>query len=182
MPKKIKGKSKSKKAVSRKPAQKALRKKALKKKSPPGKKTIKKKATKKKVLMKKAAKKPAKKKTTKKAKLTGIQPVSPKPPMVEPGPQPRPIPPVEEPTSNEQAIGTITHYYSHLCVAVVQINKGKLTVGDIIHIKGHTTDFTQTIESMEYEHRHIDQAPAGQSVGIKVKDHVREHDIVYLVK
>ena len=102
--------------------------------------------------------------------------------MVEPGPPPRTIPPVEEPFANEEAIGTVTHYYSHLNVAVVQINKGTLKVGDTIHLKGNTTDFAQTVESMEYEHMHIDQAGAGQSVGIRVKDHVRGHDIVYLVK
>ncbi len=181
MPKKVKGRSKAKKAASRKPARKAVRKKALKKKSPPRKKTVKKKAAKKKALRKIAAKKPAKK-AVKKAKPVEKQAAPPKPPVVEPGPPPRPIPPVEEPASNEEAIGTITHYYSHLSVAVAQINKGTLRVGDTIHIKGHTTDFTQTVESMEYEHQHIDQASAGQSVGIKVKEHVREHDIVYLVK
>jgi putative protease len=55
-------------------------------------------------------------------------------------------------------------------------------VNDRVHIKGHTTDITQTVDSMEYEHQHVDAASAGQSVGIKVKDHVREHDIVYLMK
>jgi translation elongation factor EF-1alpha len=49
-------------------------------------------------------------------------------------------------------------------------------------VKGHTTDFTQKVESLEYEHAHIDAAKAGQSCGLKVKDHAREHDIVYLVK
>lgn len=183
MPKKGKVKRKAKKAASRKPVKKAVRKKALKKKSPPRKRTAIKKSAKKKALRKKAAKKPVKKKVARKAKPVGKQPAPPKPPLVvEPGPPSRSIPPVEEPASNEEAIGTITHYYSHLGVAVAQINKGTLKVGDAIHIKGHTTDFTQTVESMEYEHGHIDQASAGQSVGIKVKDHAREHDIVYLVK
>jgi translation elongation factor EF-1alpha len=76
----------------------------------------------------------------------------------------------------------VTHYYSHLGVAVIQVNKGEIKVGETIHIKGHTTDFTQQIDSMEYEHQHIDRAPAGRSVGLKVKDPAREHDIVYLVK
>ncbi len=102
--------------------------------------------------------------------------------MIEPGPPPRTIPPVEEPASNEEAIGTVTHYYSHLSVAVVQINKGTLRTGNTIHVKGHVTDFTQAVESMEYEHQHIDQAAAGQSVGLKVKDHAREHDIVFVLK
>ena len=100
---------------------------------------------------------------------------------MEPGPPPRPLPPLEEPASNEVAVGTVTHYYSHLSVAVVQINKGELKAGDTIRIKGNSTDIVQTVESMEYEHRHVDNASAGQSVGIKIKDHVREHDIVYRV-
>ncbi|HUI46154.1 MAG TPA: hypothetical protein VL122_09270 [Nitrospirota bacterium] len=165
MPRKITAKKKAKKTVSQKSVKKAVKKKTLKKKSPP------------------PTKKTAKKKTLKKKPLSARRKAAtPKPVMVEPGPPPRTIPPVEEPFANEEAIGTITHYYSHLNVAVVQLNKGTLKVGDTIHLKGHTTDFSQTIESMEYEHLHIDQAGAGQSVGIRVKDHAREHDIVYLVK
>jgi putative protease len=89
---------------------------------------------------------------------------------------------VEEPTPREAAVGVVTHYYSHLGVAVIQINAGVLRAGDTIHVKGHTTDFTQQIASMEYEHHHVDQANPGQSVGIKAFDHAREHDIVYVVK
>jgi hypothetical protein len=180
MPKKAKGKAK--KVVSRKPAKKAAKKKALKKKSPVGKKTAKKKAVAKKTLKKKAAKKLLKKKAAKKPGPLQKQKVPQQPLMVEPGPPPRPLPPLEEPAANEEAIGTVTHYYSHLNVIVIQLNKGELKTGETIHVKGHTTDFTQSVESMEYEHGHVDQAAAGQSVGIKVKDHAREHDIVYRVK
>jgi translation elongation factor EF-Tu-like GTPase len=168
MPKTIKGKSK-KKAASRKPVKKTVKKKVAKKK-----------ITKKKTL-KKAVKKTARKKAAKKSK-SAETPIKSKPTMIEPGPPPRTIPPVEEPASNEEAIGTVTHYYSHLGVAVVQINKGTLRTGNTIHVKGHATDFTQPVESMEYEHQHIDQAAAGQSVGLKVKDHAREHDIVFVLK
>ncbi len=175
MPQKVKRKSKTKKAASRKPARKAVKKKVIKKKTAIKKKAAKKTARKK-LLKKKTAKKlTARKKTIKKSVMS-------KPSMIEPGPPPRVIPPVEEPASNEEAIGTITHYYSHLGVAVAQVNKGTLRTGDSIHIKGHTTDITQAVDSMEFEHQHVEQAGAGQSVGIKVKDHVREHDIVYRVK
>lgn len=176
MPTKKKGKSSAKKAAKRKPAKKAVKKKTLAKKSPPRKKAAKKKA-----LKKKAAIKPAPKKAVKKAIPPAMPAVSAKEITVEPGPPPGPLPPLEEPARNETAVGTVTHYYSHLNVAVVQINNGELKTGDTIHIKGHSTDFMQTVESMEYEHRHVDQASAGQSVGIKVKDHAREHDIVYLL-
>lgn len=171
-------KGKKKKKAARKPARKkAAKKKSLKKKTTAAKKTVKKKTAKKKTAKKKAVKKAASK-----SKRPGKPSVVKKVLTVEPGPPPLGIPPVEEPAANEEAIGAITHYYSHLSVAVIQINKGSLKTGDTIHVKGHTTDFTQQVESMEYEHQHVDQASAGQSVGIKVKDQAREHDIVYVVK
>lgn len=178
MPKKTKGKSKAKKSVSHKPIRKkALKKKMLKKKNT--KKKIAKKAAKKKVLKKKAIKKKA---ARKKAASKTKPALPPKSTVVEPGPPPGVVPPVEEPAANEEALGTVTHYYSHLGVVVVQLNKGTLKTGDMIHVKGHSTDFIQKVESMEFEHQHVDQAGAGQSVGLKVVDHAREHDIVYLVK
>ncbi len=174
MPNKLKGKIKKKKAASRKPAKKTVKKKVIKKK-------VAKKTVKKNVPKKKTAKKAARKKTAKKTTPTAAR-VPAKQPLIEPGPPPRILPPLEEPASNEEAIGTVTHYYSHLGVAVVQVNKGTLKTGDTIHIKGHMTDFTQKVESMEYEHQHVDEASAGQSVGLKVKDHAREHDIVFRMK
>lgn len=149
--------------------------KAKKKKPAPGKPA-------KKVLKKKAAKKATRKKAAAKTKRAPKQAIPTKSFMVEPGPPPQGIPPVEEPAQHEEALGTVTHYYSHLGVAVIQLNKGTLKTGDTIRIAGHSTDFTQPVESMEYEHQHIDQAAAGQSVGLRVKDHARQHDIVYLVK
>ncbi len=80
----------------------------------------------------------------------------------------------------EQRIGVISHYYTHLAVAAV-VMEGELAVGDTIHIKGHTTDLTQKVESIQLEHKNIDRARKGEDVGIKVNDHVREHDVVYKV-
>lgn len=88
----------------------------------------------------------------------------------------------EAPAASEELVGTVTHYYPNLGVAVVQLNKGDLRTDDIIHIKGNTTDFTQTVGSMEFEHHHIEEAEVGQSIGLKVADHVREDDVIYLVK
>lgn len=167
---------------------KTARKKTVKKKTVKaraGTAANKKKAVKK-TVKKKSVKKAARKKTKKRTVSAGQK--APKRGMekqvlpVEPGPPSGSIPPVEEPTRQEEAIGIVTHYYSHLGVAVVQVNKGSLRTGDTVHFKGHTTDFTQKVASMEYEHQHTDQAGAGQSVGLKVVDHAREHDIVYLVK
>ena len=81
----------------------------------------------------------------------------------------------------EEEIGRVTHYFSNLAVAVVDITSGTLNVGDTIHIKGHTSDFTQKVKSMQVEHDSIESAKAGQSIGLKVKEHAREHDIVYKV-
>jgi len=168
------------------PVRKPAKKKAA------GKKTGKKKAAAKrpagkKVANKSAVRKPIKKITPKKKAVRKTKPVSdripPKrPATVQPGPPPGSVPPVEEPSLHEEAIGIVTHYYNHLGVAVVQVNKGSLKTGDTIHITGHTTDFTQVIASMEYEHQHVDQAGTGQSFGLKVANEAREHDIVYLVK
>ncbi len=162
-------------------------KKPLKKKASP-KKTTKKKAAKKKISKKRVVvrKKAARKKTAAKRKPATAAarkqtPVK-KATVIKPGPPPSGIPPVEEPLANEEALGVITHYFSHIGVAVIQLNKGSLKTGDKIHVKGHTTDFIQSVESMEYEHQHIDKAGAGQSFGLKIKDHAREHDIVYRVK
>jgi GTPase len=176
----VKKKAKKKAAAANRKAttKKSARKKALKKRS------TKKRAKKIKVTtaVRKSAKKAPKKKAPVKAGSTPKMSLSKKSLPVEPGPPSVIVPPLEEPASNEEAIGVITHYFSHLGVAVAQLNKGSLNTGDTIHIKGNTTDFTQTVTSMEYEHQHIDLAGAGQNVGLKVIDHTREHDIVYRVK
>ncbi len=81
----------------------------------------------------------------------------------------------------EEEIGKVTHYFGKLGVAVIQITTGTLSVGETIHVKGHTSDFTQTIDSMEIDRKPVQQAQTGQSVGLKVKDHAREHDVVFKV-
>jgi translation elongation factor EF-Tu-like GTPase len=78
----------------------------------------------------------------------------------------------------EQAIGTVTHYYSHLSVAAVTLTD-TLRVGERIHIVGHTTDLEQPVESMEVEHEKVESAGAGDDVALEVKDHVREHDQIF---
>jgi len=75
-------------------------------------------------------------------------------------------------------IGKITHYYSKIEVAVIQL-KASLKVGDTIVIKGPTTNVEQMVDSMQIEHKNIERAESGQSVGLKVKGKVRENDLVY---
>jgi len=91
---------------------------------------------------------------------------------------------VKEQKPEEQApgeeIGKVTHYYTKIGVAVIELSD-TLRVSDKIRIKGATTDFEQTIDSMQMEHEEIEEADAGQSIGLKVKEHVRQHDVVYKV-
>ena len=81
--------------------------------------------------------------------------------------------------SEEQLIGRIVHYYSHLSVGIIELTAWELKVGDMIHIKGAHTDFTQTVDSIQIEHQSVARAVKGKTVGIKVKDKVREHDQVF---
>ncbi len=81
----------------------------------------------------------------------------------------------------EKEIGKIIHYWGKISVAGIDITEGELKVGDVIHIKGHTSDFTQKVDSIQIEKDSVEKAKAGDSVGIKVKDHAHEHDTVYLV-
>jgi putative protease len=76
------------------------------------------------------------------------------------------------------AIGTVTHYFGHLQVAAVTLSD-TLRVGDKVHFHGHTTDFEQTIDSMEVDHAKVDSAGPGDDVALHVNDHVREHDKVF---
>jgi putative protease len=81
----------------------------------------------------------------------------------------------------EEEIGRVTHYFGKIGVAAIEITSGTLAVGDTIHIKGHTSDFTQTVKSMQIESQSVQEASSGQAVGVKVVDHAREHDVVYKV-
>lgn len=77
-------------------------------------------------------------------------------------------------------VGRVTHYYTKIGVAVVSLTD-TLSVGDRILIKGVTTNFEQTVESMQIEHKNVNVAHSGQSIGLKVNQRVREGDKVYKV-
>ncbi len=81
----------------------------------------------------------------------------------------------------EEEIGKITHYFSKINVGILELSKGTLQVGDTIHIKGHTSDFYQKIESMQLEHDPVDKVKADEQVGMKVENPVRENDAVFKV-
>lgn len=75
-------------------------------------------------------------------------------------------------------IGKITHFFPNICVAVVELNT-TLKQGDKIKITGHGKEFVQTVKSMQIEHEKVKTAKKGQSIGMKVKEPVKEKDLVY---
>ena len=82
---------------------------------------------------------------------------------------------------DKKPIGEITHFFSNISVAVIKLS-GKLKEGEKILIEGATTNFEQEAKSMQIEHKGVKEAKKGDSIGLKVKDRVREGDKVYKVK
>lgn len=81
----------------------------------------------------------------------------------------------------EIEVGKVSHYYTRIGVAAIKILNDKLKIGDKIHIKGHTTDLKQEIQSMQKEHQQIESASIGDEIGIKVNEPVREGDKVFKI-
>ena len=80
----------------------------------------------------------------------------------------------------EKRIGRVTHYFKRIGVAVLELSDG-LKVGDVVHIHGHATDFTQEVRSMEIEHHQVQSVGPGADVALKVIADVHEGDAVYRV-
>jgi translation elongation factor EF-1alpha len=80
----------------------------------------------------------------------------------------------------EQEIGKIAHYYGHINVGIVELSD-TLKIGENIHIKGHSSDFTQAVDSMQIEHANVSEAKTGDSVGIRVGQKVHPGDKVFKV-
>jgi putative protease len=85
-----------------------------------------------------------------------------------------------EEDSEKMRIGWISHYYGNIGVVVLELEE-ELAVGDTISIEGPTTSVTQTVNSMEIEHKKVQVAKPGQSVGMKVNAPVREKDVVFKI-
>jgi len=83
--------------------------------------------------------------------------------------------------AEEKLIGKIIHYYTNIGVGIIELSD-KLSVGDKIHVKGASTDFEQTIDSMQVEHQNVEAAKAGESIGIKLNEKVRENDEVFKIE
>jgi putative protease len=81
----------------------------------------------------------------------------------------------------EKQIGKVIKFFGKIGVAAIRLSEGSLKVGDKIHITGHSTDVTLTVDSMQIENKSVPEAGSGADIGIKVADRVREHDLVYKV-
>jgi septum formation inhibitor MinC len=157
--------------------------KVMRKKRTAGKAARKRTGTTRKKPTKKTAKKALRQSTANKAKppraASKPKPIGPRAPQAARPTPSRPATPI----SSEQRIGVVTHYYSHLSVVAMQLEPGAtLRVGDVIHIWGHTTDFTQKVESLEVNHAPVAEVGPKDDFGLKVNAHAREHDIVFKMR
>lgn len=126
------------------------------------------------------AKKKKKAKTAVKKKVVRKKPLSRKPvrkkARVKKPAQKKPV----TPKVKGKVIGTITHYFPKVMAGVVKL-KGTLTLGDMLKIKGHTTDFNQTVTSIQIDRVPITTAKKGQEIGLLVSSRVRRRDVVYKI-
>ena len=81
----------------------------------------------------------------------------------------------------EEQVGVIVKFFSKPSVAALEITNGIIKKGDLLHYKGHTTDFTEEVASMEIDNQPVEEAKAGDLVGLKVSQRVRPNDKVYKV-
>ncbi|HOW42755.1 MAG TPA: hypothetical protein P5110_09050 [Candidatus Omnitrophota bacterium] len=149
------------KKKAKKPAKKSIKKKVVKKKPA---------AKKKPVAKKKLARKPVKKLTVKK----------------KPAVKKKLLAARKKPTAQKRPalkkyegilVGEITHYFPHVNAAVVKL-KVPLSVGEMIKVKGHTTDFTQKVTSIQIDRTALPQAKPGDEIGLQVGSRVRRGDVV----
>jgi putative protease len=81
----------------------------------------------------------------------------------------------------ESKIGEVVKFFAKPSVAAVVITEGTLKIGDTLHFKGHTSDFAQTVESMQVNNQPVAEANVGDDVGIKVSERVRPGDVAYRI-
>jgi putative protease len=82
----------------------------------------------------------------------------------------------------EDEVGVVVNYFAKPGVAAVQVTRGSIKQGDLLRYKGHTTDFTQEVTTMEIDRQPIEEAHVGDIIGLKVKERVRENDKVLKVE
>lgn len=80
-----------------------------------------------------------------------------------------------------EEIGYVKHWFGQAGVAGVQVTRGTLKAGDSLYFKGHTTDFQETITTIQLKNKPVAEAHSGEAVGLKVSRKVREFDKVFKV-
>lgn len=142
----------------------AVRKKAkVKRKKAPGRRPAARKTV-------KSRKKPARKAPVRRAAPKARRPAA------------RPAAAPVQPAPPGERIGVIAHYFSNISVAVLKLDPGaRLRVGDTIHVRGHTSDFSQRVDSLQVNHASVPEVGPNDDFGLKVREHAREHDVVYKV-
>ena len=81
----------------------------------------------------------------------------------------------------EERIGSVIKFFDKTSVAAVKLDFGDLSVGDVIRVKGATTDFTQPVEDLEFDHKPVQKALRGHFTGIKLTQPAKPFDLVYKV-
>jgi len=81
----------------------------------------------------------------------------------------------------EEELGKVTRYFAKIGVAGILIEKGALKLGETIHIKGHTTDLTETITAMQIMGKDVEEGKEGDEIGLKLSDRARPNDVVFKV-
>jgi hypothetical protein len=152
-----------KKTKTRKKAVKRVSKKPIRKAAGKARTAARKPAARKPAARKPAAPKPAASARTGKASKTGLAAL-----------------PAEKQIVGGVFLGRVEDYFAHVNVMALKL-LASVSVGDMIRIKGHTTDITQKVESMQIEHQPVQTASAGDSVGIKISDRARRTDVVYKI-
>ncbi len=143
------------------------------KKTKAPKKSAKEKASAKAAKKRPAKKAPKKKSSAKKSLRAGAR----KPKAAVPPPLPMPW---RQPLPGEKSLGVVEDFYGHVSVIALTL-QGPLKVGDRIHVRGHTTDMTETVDSLQIDHRSVPEAKAGEPVGVKTTGKCRTGDYVYRV-
>ncbi len=85
-----------------------------------------------------------------------------------------------EKAKEKKLVGRVTHFFTNISVAVIELSD-VLKAGDKVSIEGATTNIEQKVDSMQIHNNPVKEAKAGDAIGIKVKDRVREGDQVYKV-
>ena len=81
----------------------------------------------------------------------------------------------------EERIGSVIRFFDKTSVAAIKLDFGELSLGDTVRIKGPSTDFTQTVDVMEFDHQPVQKALRGQFTGVKLSQPAKPFDLVYKV-